>query len=172
MIHGSIGFGNKYRDGDCTAILDQSMNFFARLRRLSAVQLVGWLFFATGVVAAVRIAVVLLLERRITIDFDVLGLWIGPGLLRHEARYRVWAMRLLVLSLCIASIAAVALIFAPGPLQLKIFGQPAGTVSLSLALTALALLESVSVWQYWVLRKPDVRALFSAARTEDAEASV
>ncbi len=155
-----------------TAFSDKSMNFFARMRRPAAVQLVGWLFFALGVCAAVAIVVALLFERRISISIEVLGLWIGAGLLRHEARYRVWATRLLILNFCVAPFAAAAQILAPNQLPVTVFGFAAGSVPLSVALTALALLVGVSVWQYWVLCKPDVRALFTASRTEDAQASV
>jgi hypothetical protein len=136
------------------------------------VQLVGWLFFALGVCAAVAIVVALLFERRINISIEVLGLWIGPGLLRHEARYRVWAMRLLILNFCVAPFAAAAQILAPNQPPVTVFGFAAGSVPLSVAFTALALLVGVSAWQYRVLSQSNVRALFTDARTEHAEASV
>src|SRR4051812_45522542 len=109
------------------------------MRRPSALQIVAWLFFASGVWAAVSIAGALLIEQRIHLDLEVLGLWVGPGLLRHEARYRTWAMRLLILAFCVAPIAAVLLLFQPQPLEVKVFDRPAGAMPLPFALTTLAL---------------------------------
>jgi len=140
------------------------------MRRPSALQFVSWLFIVSGLWAAVSIAGALLIERRIDLDIELLGLWIGPGLLRHEARYRTWGMRVLIFGFCVAPIGTVLLIFQPQPLEVKVFGHPVGTMPLPIALTILAFLVGVAVWQYWVLSQTDVRALFSAPPVEDPKA--
>lgn len=142
------------------------------MRRPSALQLVAWLFSASGVWAALSIAGALFFEHRIDLALEVLGLWIGPGLLRYESRYRTWALRLLIFDFCMAPVAVLLLIMQPGPLALKFLGRPAGTVSLAVALTALALMVGVSIWQYWVLRQPSIQALFTRRPAEHSEASV
>jgi MFS-type transporter involved in bile tolerance (Atg22 family) len=142
------------------------------MRRPSALQLVAWFFFVSGVLAAIGMAHTLLIARHVELDIDALGLWIGPGLLRREARYRTWAIRLLIVELCLAPIATLLLIFQPKPLGVKVFGHPVGTVHLSVALATLALLVGVSVWQYWVLSRADVRALFSATPDENSKVSI
>jgi hypothetical protein len=142
------------------------------MRRPSALQLVAWLFIGYSIWAAVSIAGALLIERRIDLNMEVLGLWIGPGLLRHEARFRTWAIRLLILGFCLAPIAGLLLIFHTRPLEVRLLGRPVGTVSLPIGLSVLAVIVAVSIWQYWVLSQARVRALFSAPAVEHPGASV
>jgi len=142
------------------------------MRRPFALQLVAWLFIAYGIWAAVAIAGALLVERRIDLDIEVLGLWIGPGLLRHEARFRTWAIRLLLIGFCVAPIAGLLLVLHKRPLEIRVFGRSVGTVSLPMSLSVLAVIVAVSIWQYWVLSQPRVRALFIAPPVEHPGASV
>jgi len=137
------------------------------MSRRSALRIVAWLFIGSGVWAAASIAGALLIEHRINLDLDVLGLWIGPGLLRNEARYRTWALRLLVCGFCLLPVAAGLLILQSRWLDVRLFGRPVGTLSLPVALTALAGLAAVAAWQYWVLRRPDVSALFERSSIND-----
>lgn len=141
-------------------------------RRPSALQLVAWLFLASGVWAAISIAAALFMKQRISLDLEVLGLWIGPGLLRHEARYRRWALRLLTVALCLAPIATLLLLVRPAPFDAKFLGRPVGTIPRPAALTVLAILVGVAVWQYWVLQQPSVAALFRDSTSDFPEASV
>jgi sterol desaturase/sphingolipid hydroxylase (fatty acid hydroxylase superfamily) len=142
------------------------------MRRPSALQLVAWLFFASGAWAAISIVTAVLFERHISLDFEVLGLWIGPGLLRRQARYRTWALRLLIVGFCLTPVAVMLLLVQRGALDVKFLGRPLGTIPVPVALAVLALLVGVSIWQYWVLRRPNVRALFTEPSAEHPEASI
>jgi hypothetical protein len=134
---------------------------------------VAWLFTASGLWAAVSMAGAVLLNDRITLYFAIIGLWIGPGLLRHEARYRTWALRLLLLGFCVAPLFVVILIVRrPSSVPVNLFGRQVGTVSVSAALALVALTVAITGWQYWVLRRPDVRALFVDPPVEHPGASV
>lgn len=142
------------------------------MRRPSPLQVVAWLFFASGLSAAVSIAGALLFEGRINLDINVIGLWICPGLLRYEARYRAWAMRLLILDFCTLPIAMLLVLLQTRPIEMKVFGRSAGTVSPSIVLAILAVISAGAVWQYWVLSRAHVRALFTIRPAEVPEPSV
>ena len=130
-----------------------------------ALKIVAWLFIAAGVVAAVSMLGLLIFAHRIELNIDLLGLWIGPGLLRLEAKYRTWALRLLIVSFVLAPVAAVLLVLQPSPLAVRIFNRPVGEVSFPVAFAALAVVVGLSVWQFAVLRAPKVRAQFDAQAT-------
>lgn len=132
------------------------------MKRRSALQVVGLLFILAGACGAFSMAEAALFEHRLHIAVDVLGLWIGPGLLRHDPRYRRWALRLLIADFVLAPVAAVMLILQPRPFIVQILAQPVGTISLPAALAALATFVAVAVWAFRVLRRPHVRALFEA----------
>jgi hypothetical protein len=142
------------------------------MTRPSALRIVAWLFIASGVWALVGIIGSLLIEVRIQIDIDLLGLWVGPGLLHREARYRTWALRLLVIGFFLTPVAGLLLFFQPRSVSVLVFGKRVGIVPLPVALGTLAVMLVISVWEYWVLTRPAVRALFASTAPEDREAAV
>lgn len=128
----------------------------------TALRIVAWLFILFGAVAAASMIGGLFLEGRFNLAIDALGLVIGPGLLHYEARYRTWALRLLVLEFVLTAIIALLLVFNPAHSGVRIFGHPAELLSRPVALGNLILQLLVSLWQFVVLRRPAVRALFEA----------
>jgi len=140
--------------------------------------IVSWCFRVQGILAAVGI-VSALAEPRISLDFNLLGLWIGPGLLRHEVRYRTWGVRLLVFSIVLSAVGLVVTLTTNQPPDVHLFGHRIATVPRAVMLGAVALGAAITVWQYMVLRQPSIRALFKQqedlgdplAASPDAEVS-
>lgn len=121
--------------------------------------IVSWCFRVQGILAAVGI-VSALAEPRISLDFNLLGLWIGPGLLRHEVRYRTWALRLLVLSIVLSAVALVVTLATTQTPYFHVFGRRFATAPRAVMLGAVAVGAAISVWQCVVLRRPSIRELF------------
>ena len=102
----------------------------------------------------------LFVAHRVLIDIGVLGLWIGPGLLRREPRYRTWAVRLLVASFILLPLAALLLALQAFPPTVRMFDRPIGAVPYPVVLATLAALLGISIWLFLVLNAPGVRAQF------------
>jgi hypothetical protein len=128
----------------------------------SALRVVAWLFILFGASAAASMIGGLFLEGRFNLAVDALGLVIGPGLLHYEARYRTWALRLLILEFVLTGIVALLFVFNPAHSGVRVFGRPAELLSRTVAIGNLIVLFLISVWQFLVLRRPAVRALFEA----------
>ncbi len=137
------------------------------MRRPLALTIVAWLFVLGGLWGAVSILEALWVEHKITLAVDTLGLWVGPGLLRWDPRYYRWAQRLLVLDMVLASV-VLLLALHPLPVGLLVFSRPIGSVPRVLAVGASVALLGVSLWQYLVLRRPDIRQVFEAKKVDTA----
>lgn len=66
---------------------------FARPNPLS-LKIVAGLFMLTGLLAAIDV-VVKLFHQHLDLNLMLLGLWIGPGLLRHNPTWRKWTLAFL-----------------------------------------------------------------------------
>jgi hypothetical protein len=97
----------------------------------------------------------------LSINPGILGLFIGPGLLRLRRGWRTLALVFLWLAMISAPLLAGLLLAVPGPpAQFKLFGQTVGNFPVPLAVGFVAGAFLLSFWQYRVLTRPDVRALF------------
>ncbi len=124
---------------------------------------VAALFIFDGALAVLEI-VLALLGGRIDLNFGVLGIPIGWGLLHLSSGWR--SLALLFLGIAVVGIPIIALLFlGAGPVTFSLFGFAAGNAPKELAL-AVAALAALSAWQLWVLTRPDIRALFEAARQD------
>lgn len=123
-------------------------------------KIVAWLFIVAGIEAVVSIVGKLVLEGGIDLNIGLLGLWIGPGLLRRDPKYRTWALRVLALGLILEAIAAAIFTVQPAPYVVRSFGRQIGSVSSPVALAAILAIVALTLWQVAVLRAPSVRAQF------------
>ena len=132
------------------------------MNRPTALTVIAWLFILTGIFAVVAMVIDLVVSHDVILDLDIIGLWIGPGLLRAEERFRRWALWYERFSL--AAIPVVAILsgfFAPAQLGLQFFGViPIGSMSRAVLLTVLAVGWVLALWEYTVLQRRDVRAQF------------
>jgi hypothetical protein len=133
----------------------------------TSLKAVAVLFIVTGVFSLVEV-VVSLMNSSIDINFGVLGLFIGPGLLRLSRGWRSVALALLVISAIGLPIVALLFLGAPGPLDFNVFGQQIGYASKELGIGLAIVLFVLVVWQYRVLTSEDVRRPFETPDEEPA----
>jgi len=125
----------------------------------SSLKIVAVLFIFGGVCSAIEV-VVSLMHSHININFGLLGLFIGPGLLRFSRGWRTCALVFLWIAMIGIPIIALLFMASQGPLDFKVFGQKVGHISKELGLAIAVIMFLLSFWQYLVLTRPDVRTLF------------
>jgi|HigsolmetaAR202D_1030399.scaffolds.fasta_scaffold28476_1 hypothetical protein len=104
---------------------------------------VAWVFIAFGILAGIEI-VMAMADSRISINFGVLGIPVGIGILRLSPGWRTCGLVLLWLTMILCGVVGL----------MSLFGGLLPATLLVLAFFALAL------WQYRVLTRDNVRRLF------------
>jgi hypothetical protein len=132
------------------------------MRIPSELRLVSWLFVSLGLIAGYQILVALS-HGNLRIDFNLLGLFIGFGLMRLSVGWRKCAIIFTCLYLIGIPIAAVLIMNSQGPISLKILAVPAGHTTKEMALLLCLPFFLLAMWTYHVLNRSDVRGLFNAA---------
>lgn len=120
---------------------------------------VAVLFIISGVSAVVDILVSLIFSH-ISINFGVLSLFVGRGLLRLNRGWRTFALVIIWMSLISLPIVGLLFLIFQGPLYVKLFGQKIGYAPKAIGLIVVAVVFAVELWQYRVLTRPDIRRLF------------
>lgn len=121
-------------------------------------KIVAVLFVIGGILALLDV-LVSLSQGNININFGVLGILIGSGLLRFSRGWRTCA--LVSLWIAFAALLVFALLALRGARPtLKVFGQAMGDVPAGLALLVAAAAFALTLWEYRVLTRPDVVQLF------------
>lgn len=121
--------------------------------------IVGLLFFLTGLIALFEVLADLT-RQHINFNFSVLGLLIGPGLWRRRPGWRICALAFLWIALIGIPIVTFIMMANASRLQLTLFGQPAGRAPVELLIGLVTVVYLLVIWQYLVLIRPDVKALF------------
>lgn len=124
----------------------------------TSLKVVATLFILSGISAVIEI-IVSLLHGQLSLNFGVLGLWVGAGLLRLSPTSRTWALIFTWMALIITPIGGLIFLNS-ATLDFTLFGQKVGHIPKVVGLAAAVVFFIVSVWQYQVLTRPDVRALF------------
>jgi hypothetical protein len=127
----------------------------------ASLKVVAALFILSGISSLLEI-IVSLLHGHISINFGVLGLFIGAGLLRLSPTWRTWALVFTWIALVGAPLVGLIFLIVPGPLDFNLFGQPVGHAPKAAGVAVAVVVFLVALWQYRVLTRPDVRALFLA----------
>ena len=125
----------------------------------TALKVVAGLFILGGICAVIEM-IVGLFHSRLTINFGVLGLFIGPGLLRFSRGWRICALVFLWLPLIGLPIFVLLLLARFRPLDFDVFGVKVGEVSPVVGLVTATLFFLLALWEYRVPTRPDVRRLF------------
>lgn len=100
------------------------------------------------------------MKGHIKLNFNILGLFIGPGLLRLHRGWRTCALTFLWGALIGVPIVSMIFLGHHGPFDLKLFGQKVVHASKHFALLLAVAVFLTAVWQYSVLTRPDIRAMF------------
>jgi hypothetical protein len=135
----------------------------------TSLKVVAVLFVLSGLSSLVEV-IYSLGHGNLSINIGVLGLFIGPGLLRLSRGWRTWALVFTWLAIIVTPIAAVAFLAAQGPIEFRLFGRRVSDAPTALGVGMAALVFLVALWQYRVLTRPDVRALFRLPDTSPATA--
>ena len=125
----------------------------------TALRVVAILFILSGAWAILEI-LVSLTHSRLSFNFGVLGLFIGPGLLALKPGWRTCALVFIWFALIVIPIIALFMLGYSGPINVELFGQKIGHVPKPLGLLVALLTFLLAYWQYRVLTRPDIRPLF------------
>jgi hypothetical protein len=141
-------------------IRDMAQAALPDARRIpTSLKIVGISFILEGIVAWVE-AGLALMRSEIIFNPSLLFLFIGIGLLRLNERSRRWALFLLWLLFLVLVwwfiATAVKLNLAGWNDAIRVVPRAADTFGQF----GTAFLYIVNLWQYWVLTRPDIRALF------------
>ena len=125
----------------------------------TSLKVVAVLFIIGGVLAVIEILVALT-HGRININFGVLGLFIGPGLLRFSRGWRTCGLVFLWIGVIVIPIIFLIGLTGRMPTYFMVFGVRLARIHpwwVSVAAVPFFLLV---LWQYRVLTRPDIRRLF------------
>ena len=127
-----------------------------------ALRAVAVLTFLQGVACVIE--VILALRRGdVNINFGILFIPAAIGLYRLSQGWRTFVLFMLWIILFICPLVFFMILGNSVSPLIKIMGVPMGTVGPAPALVIVALIFIISLWEYWVLTRRDVRTLFRLA---------
>ena len=124
-----------------------------------ALNYVAALFIIGGICACIEV-VCALFQGRISINFGVLGLFIGPGLLRFSQGWRTCGLVFIWIALIGVPIVGLLMLAGSRSVNFHVLGVKLGVVPLPVGLLVAAVVFGIALWEYRVLTRPDVRRLF------------
>jgi hypothetical protein len=131
--------------------------------RPRALTIVAWLFISTGTVALLLLARDLLSGRNLRPNAGVIDLALGLALLRGKRGVLPWAKGWLVLTGTLLVVACAIVAFTVNTRELgPLAFRPGLQMLLVLGGLLSALRLAVTVWEYRVLERPEVEALFES----------
>lgn len=134
-------------------------------QRLPVSLVVLAILFILGGISSVIEVFVSLMRNHININFGVLGIFIGIGLLRLRRVWRTCALVFTWLGLIAAPIIGLLFLNHSGPLDFNVFGEKVGHASKELGIVVVIAFFVYSIWQYRVLTRSDIRLLFFGSPT-------
>jgi len=141
-------------------------------RRGKTVTVIGWLFIVSGLCVLVDV-IISARHDFYKIDFGLLALPIGLGILRRRPAARRFAIVAAgiaaVMTLCVGAI----FLFADGPFEVRVFSSVVGHATAWTAIVVLVPLLLIHVWIVYALTRPSARSEFGAvaATVSDARGS-
>jgi hypothetical protein len=119
----------------------------------TALRAIGFFFIMLGVSAAINI-VVALFQQRLHLDFNLLGLWIGAGLLRSESGSVRKARNFLLISIVACAFVAFHAFFVTangGTAEVRFFGRLVGEASAAVVGVICLGVMALAAWQRHLL---------------------
>jgi hypothetical protein len=124
----------------------------------TALKIVAWLFIAGGILSILQI-LYLFTQRQIHIDTGVLGIFVGPGLLRWSRGWRTCALVLLWFGMILSPI-LLFMTLSASSMNLNLFGINAGSVPAAIGFFVGTVMFALVIWEYRVLVREDIRHRF------------
>jgi len=134
-----------------------------RTRLPIQLKIVSWIFILGGISAAIEIFIDAT-KGHMNLNFGVLGIFVGIGLLHLKRGWRTLALVFLLMALIFTPIVGVLAISRPGNLDFQLFGQKIAAISPFLFFLLLAGFFALTLWQFRVLVCRDVSAIFQNRR--------
>jgi hypothetical protein len=125
----------------------------------TSLKVVAWIFIMTGVLTIVQ-AIIDLTHSRITFATGFLAAFVGPGLLRFSSGWRTFALVLLWFGMILTPVILAFMLLVTGEVTVDFFGLHVGSVPRVVAFVLGAALYVLTIWQYRILVREDVRLLF------------
>lgn len=122
-------------------------------------KIVAGLFIFFGASTIIEV-VVALLRGHLNLNLGVLSLFVGLGLLRYSRGWRTCGLVFLWIAMISALFAGVLFFATDAPTHFAVFGQKVGDAPQALGVLFAAGVFGLAVWQYRVLTRPAIRALF------------
>jgi hypothetical protein len=132
----------------------------------NSLKIVAFMFFLGGIGSVIEI-ILAAAHGRIYLNFGVLGLFIGRGLLAFRPGWRTCALVFTWIGLVLIPVIGLILLSLPGPLDFTVFGEKIGKASKAIGMVFTVLAFSFEFWQLHVLTRPDVCRLFMLTRANE-----
>ena len=124
-----------------------------------ALKVVAWLLIAQGSLTAIG-AVIALFRDSFHFDLTLLLIPAGFGLLKLRRGWRIFTLVVIWLYLITCPLIAVLALFSGTPVNMRVFGFTKVAVPHWVVIPAAVLFFLLFLWQYRVLIRWDVKALF------------
>ena len=125
----------------------------------TSLKIVAILFILGGVSAAIQM-VTAFAHGKVILNFGVLELFVGPGLLALRPGWRTCALVDLWAAMILVPISGFLMLSHSGNLDFGLTGRKVGDLPKAVGLAMIAVMFALSVRKYRVLTRPDVRARF------------
>lgn len=128
-------------------------------------KIIAYLFVIGGTLWVVDFFLEMLLLGRFEFNVGFIGIFVGRGLLRYERRWLTCAYWLTAMGLIFTAVVGLALLGKAVPsVSFQVFGIPLGQLPDWAGAAACAGCFAFSWWQYGILKRDDVRRLFTPDR--------
>ena len=127
--------------GNYKYIVSQETPMYEKRNIPVSLKIVAILFILGGINSVIEI-IVAIANSRININFGVLGLFIGPGLLALRPGWRTCALVFIWIALIFIPIFSVLVLFHSGPPDFDVFGQKVGHTSKEIGLFVAVICHS------------------------------
>lgn len=124
-----------------------------------ALTIVAVVFLLGGVLSLIE-TITSLKFGHISINFGVIGIFIGVGLFRLRRGWRTCALVFIWIGLVGLPIVGFQFLHYSGPLNFGIYGRELGSFTKEIGLAVIMISFLFTLWQFRVLTRPDVRSLF------------
>jgi hypothetical protein len=120
-----------------------------------ALKIVAYLSILSGIEAGLSM-IIGIIGSSLKIDFGIVGIFVGLGLLRGSLKWREWALIFVNFEIVVLTLIIVFSINKPHDIYFKVFGVKVGRMPLELALLFTLGFAILIFWEYSVLKRKDV----------------
>jgi hypothetical protein len=117
------------------------------------------LFIIDGI-ASIHNILAALADRQLHLDLGVLALFVGFGLLRLRPGWRTCGLVFTWIGMLVTPLVVLVLFQQSRPADFRLLGEKLFSIPVPIAVLFCAVIFTLLVWQYRVLTRPDIRALF------------